>query len=86
MKKPKVRVTAASGKTGFRVGAGILINPEPYMGKARAVTGPRNLSQSEIAEISGNALGKPADYKERWLQMPCGKESTRSLITPHFIS
>ena len=45
-----------------RVVVGILINPESHLGKTYSVTGQKAMSQSEIAEIIGNVLGKPVEY------------------------
>lgn len=55
-----------------RVVVGILTNPKPHMGKTYTVTGQKALSQSEIAEVIGNVLGKPVEYVdiplEHWEQ------------------
>ena len=55
-----------------RVVAEVLINPAPHIGKVYTVTGPKALSQGEIAEVIGSVLGKPVEYVdvplEHWQQ------------------
>ena len=45
-----------------RVVVGILINPEPHIGKRFVLTGPRNMEITEMAEILSKVLGKPVEY------------------------
>jgi len=51
---------------------GVLINPKPHIGKTYTVTGPKSLSQGEIAEVIGKVLRKPVEYVdiplEHWQQ------------------
>ncbi len=55
-----------------RVVVGVLTNPQKHIGQTYTVTGPKNLSQSEIAKIIGNVLGKAVEYVdiplEHWQQ------------------
>ena len=45
-----------------RVVVGILINPEPHIGKRFVLTGPRNLEIIEMAGILSKVLGKSVEY------------------------
>jgi len=45
-----------------RVVVGILINPEPHIGKHFVLTGPRNMEIIEMAGILSKVLGKSVEY------------------------
>ncbi len=51
-----------------RVVVGILTNPEPHLGKTYTVTGQKAMSQSEIAKVISNVLGKPVEYVDSPLE------------------
>jgi NAD(P)H dehydrogenase (quinone) len=63
---------------------GILRNPEPHIGKAYTVTGQQVLSQSDIAGIIGDVIGKPVEYvdisMEYWQQAMAEKGHPKFLI------
>lgn len=45
-----------------RVVAGILEDPEPHVGRHYILTGPRDMTMPEIAEILAKELDKPVEY------------------------
>ncbi len=45
-----------------RVVVGLLAEPAPYEGQRLIVTGPRNMSLSQIAQVLSTELGKPVEY------------------------
>lgn len=45
-----------------RVVVGVLTNPQPHTGKVYTLTGPKDVSQSEIAASFSTVLGKPVEY------------------------
>ena len=45
-----------------RVVVGILENPTPHLGQRYAVTGPRDMKMSEVAEVFSTELGRPITY------------------------
>ena len=45
-----------------RVVSGILAHPADHVGERYVVTGPRNLSLTEMAGVMSQELGKPVDY------------------------
>ena len=45
-----------------RVVSGILAHPADHVGERYVVTGPRNLSLTEMAGVISQELGKPVDY------------------------
>ena len=69
-----------------RVVVGILSAPDDHVGRRYVLTGPRNLSIAEMAEILSRELGKPVEYVdlpvEAWGQVLAGVEGmTDSLVT-----
>jgi NAD(P)H dehydrogenase (quinone) len=46
-----------------RVIVGVLVNPDPHIGKTYRPTGPRLLAPDEIASIFGKVLGRPITYR-----------------------
>jgi NAD(P)H dehydrogenase (quinone) len=63
---------------------GVLVNPEPHIGKAYTVTGQQVLSQADIAETIGSVIGKPVEYvdipMEHWQQAMSDKGHPKFLI------
>lgn len=63
---------------------GVLVNPEPHIGKVYTVTGQQVMSQSGIAKIIGEAIGKPVEYvdipMEHWQQAMADKGHPKFLI------
>ena len=45
-----------------RVVVGILADPEPHVGQHYILTGPRDMTISEMAEVLTTELGKPVEY------------------------
>lgn len=45
-----------------RVVTGILTNPEPHIGKRYVLTGPKDLTLQEMAEVIGHELDKTVNY------------------------
>ncbi len=45
-----------------RVVVGLLTDPAPYVGQRLIVTGPRNISLSQIAQVLSTELGRPVEY------------------------
>jgi NAD(P)H dehydrogenase (quinone) len=45
-----------------RVVVGILIDPQPHVGKHYIVTGPTDMTLSEMADVFSTELGKPVEY------------------------
>jgi len=41
---------------------GILDDPEPHIGQRHVITGPKDMSVAEMAEVFTQELGKPVDY------------------------
>ncbi len=69
-----------------RVAAGILADPVPHVGERYVVTGPRNLSLTEMAGVLSRELGKPVEYVdlpvEAWGEVLAGVDGmTDSLVT-----
>ena len=56
-----------------RVAVGILANPALHVGERYVVTGPRNMTIGEMAEVLSNELGQPVEYvdlsNEAWGQV-----------------
>lgn len=63
---------------------GVLKNPEPHIGKAYIVTGQQVLSQTDIAGIIAEVIGKPVEYvdipMEYWQQAMTEKGHPKFLI------
>nr|MDJ0707668.1 NmrA family NAD(P)-binding protein [Leptolyngbyaceae cyanobacterium MO_188.B28] len=55
-----------------RVVVGILQNPPPHVGQRYVVTGPKNMTLTEMAQVLSTELGKPIEYVnlpiEAWRQ------------------
>ncbi len=69
-----------------RVVSGILTNPTPHLGERYVVTGPRNLSLTEMADVLSRELGKRVEYVdlpvEAWGNVLAGVDGvTDSLVT-----
>ncbi len=69
-----------------RVASGILADPVLHVGERYVVTGPRNLSLTEIAGVLSRELGKPVEYVdlpvETWGEVLAGVDGmTDSLVT-----
>lgn len=45
-----------------RVVVGLLTDPAPYVGQRLIVTGPRNMSLSQMVQVLSTELGKPVEY------------------------
>ena len=45
-----------------RVVVGILADPEPHVGQHHVLTGPRDMTITEIAEVLTRELGRPVEY------------------------
>ena len=56
-----------------RVAVGILADPALHVGERYVVTGPRNMTIAEMAEVLSNELGRPVEYvdlpNEAWGQV-----------------
>ena len=67
-----------------RVAVGVLTNPKPHIGRKYTVTGSKPLSQSQIAKIIGNVIGKPVEYVdiplEHWQQAMANRGHPAFLI------
>ena len=69
-----------------RVVSGILAHPADHVGERYVVTGPRNLSLTEMAAVIAQELGKPVEYVdlpvEAWATVLAGVDGmTDSLVT-----
>ena len=69
-----------------RVVSGILAHPADHVGERYVVTGPRNLSLTEVAGVISRELGKPVEYVdlpvEAWAKVLAGVDGmTDSLVT-----
>ncbi len=69
-----------------RVASGILADPVLHVGERYVVTGPRNLSLTEMAGVLSRELGKPVEYVdlpvEAWGEVLAGVDGmTDSLVT-----
>ena len=69
-----------------RVASGILADPVLHVGERYVVTGPRNLSLTEMAGVLSRELGKPVEYidlpVEAWGEVLSGVDGmTDSLVT-----
>ncbi len=69
-----------------RVASGILADPTLHVGERYVVTGPRNLSLTEMAGVLSRELGKPVEYVdlpvEAWGEVLAGVDGmTDSLVT-----
>ena len=69
-----------------RVVSGILAHPADHVGERYFVTGPRNLSLTEMAGVIAQELGKPVEYVdlpvEAWAKVLAGIDGmTDSLVT-----
>lgn len=68
------------------VASGILADPTLHVGERYVVTGPRNLSLTEMAEVLSRELGTPVEYVdlpvEAWGEVLAGVDGmTASLVT-----
>lgn len=69
-----------------RVVSGILAHPADHVGERYVVTGPRNLSLTEVADVISKEVGKPVEYVdlpvEAWAEVLAGVDGmTDSLVT-----
>ena len=69
-----------------RVASGILSDPAQHVGERYVITGPRNLSLTEVASVLSRELGKPVEYVdlpvEAWGEVLAGVDGmTDSLVT-----
>jgi uncharacterized protein YbjT (DUF2867 family) len=69
-----------------RVASGILSDPAHHVGERYVITGPRNLSLTEVASVLSRELGKPVEYVdlpvEAWGEVLAGVDGmTDSLVT-----
>ena len=70
-----------------RVVVGILSDPDDHAGERYVLTGPRNLSIAEMAEILLQELGKPVEYVdlpvEAWGQVLAGVDGMSDSLVTH---
>jgi uncharacterized protein YbjT (DUF2867 family) len=70
-----------------RVVVGILSAPDDHVGQRYVLTGPRNLSITEMAEILSRELGKPVEYVdlpvEAWGQVLAGVDGMSDSLVTH---
>lgn len=70
-----------------RVVVGILSDPADHVGERYVLTGPRNLSIAEMAEILSQELGKPVEYVdlpvEAWGQVLAGVDGMSDSLVTH---
>jgi NAD(P)H dehydrogenase (quinone) len=70
-----------------RVVVGILANPSDHVGVRDVLTGPRNLSLTEMAEVLSKELGKLIEYVdlpvEHWGQVLAGVDGMSDSLVTH---
>jgi uncharacterized protein YbjT (DUF2867 family) len=70
-----------------RVVVGILSDPDDHVGQRYVLTGTRNLSIAEMAEILSQELGKPVEYVdlpvEAWGQVLAGVDGMSDSLVTH---
>lgn len=68
-----------------QVVVGILEDPKPHVGQRYVITGPKNMTLVEIAEVLSTALGKPIEYVnlpiEAW-----GQALLKQVAFPEFLA
>lgn len=70
-----------------RVAVGILTNPALHVGERYVVTGPRNMTMVEMAEVLSNELGRPVEYvdlsNEAWGQVLSEQVGLTEFLVTH---
>ncbi|MFQ5883440.1 MAG: NmrA family NAD(P)-binding protein [Candidatus Methylomirabilales bacterium] len=70
-----------------RVVVGILADPEPHVGQHYILTGPRNMTIAEMAEVFTKELGKPIQYVnlpiEQWRRILMEKAGMPEFLASH---
>ncbi len=70
-----------------RVLVGILADPEPHVGQHYVLTGPRNMTIAEMAEVFTKVLGKPIKYVnlpiEQWRSILMEKGGIPEFLANH---
>jgi len=70
-----------------RVVTAILVDPAPHVGKRHVLTGPRNMTIREMAEVFSKELGKPVEYVdlpiEHWRQALIEKAGLPEFLADH---
>ena len=70
-----------------RVVSGILTHPADHVGERYIVTGPRNLSLTEVAGVISQELGKPVEYVdlpvEAWAEVLAGVDGMTDSLVSH---
>ncbi|MFB3075921.1 MAG: NmrA family NAD(P)-binding protein, partial [Candidatus Methylomirabilales bacterium] len=70
-----------------RVVVGILADPEPHVGQHYVLTGPRNMTIAEMAEVFTKVLGKPIKYVnlpiEQWRSILMEKGGIPEFLANH---
>ncbi len=70
-----------------RVVVGILADPTPHVGQRYVITGPKNMTIAEMAEILSAELGKPVEYVnlpiEQWRKVLVEKAGFPDFLAVH---
>ena len=70
-----------------RVVSGILAHPADHVGERYVLTGPRNLSVTEMAGVIAQELGKPVEYVnlpvEAWAGVLAGVDGMTDSLVAH---
>ena len=70
-----------------RVVVGLLTDPAPYVGQRLILTGPRNMSLPEMAQVLSTELGQPVEYVdlpvEAWGQAIAGVPGMTPFLAKH---
>ena len=70
-----------------RVVVGILADPKPHVGQHYVLTGPRNMTIAEMAEVFTKVLGKPVEYVnlpiEQWRRILVEKAGLSEFLATH---
>lgn len=82
------RHAPVSGADIARVVVGLLADPAPHTGERYVVTGPRDLTIAEMAEVLSDELGRPVEYvdlpMEHWLQALRARGDLSEFLIEHF--
>ncbi len=67
--------------------AGILANPEPYIGQHYVVTGPKDMTITEMAEVLTKEIGNPVEYVDlpiaEWRKILVEKAGVPEFLATH---
>lgn len=70
-----------------RVVVGLLSNPEPHIGQRYVITGPKNLTISEMASVISQELGLPVEYVDLpvdvWGDIISGMDQMNEFLVTH---